>query len=110
MHSFGVYLGAMIPTFLFSRALLWIVRLATKQPAAGPAVLAGANLVSLLLASAIATANSPAFALPMVLSVLSVYVPPQLVWFGIDIWRWNNGMAPLVSGLRRRGDTDDAKM
>ncbi len=110
MHSFGVYLGAMIPTFLFSRALLWIARLVTKQSAAGPGLLAGANLVSLLLATAIATANSPAFTGPVVLSVLSVYVPPQLVWFGIDIWRWNNGMAPLVSGLRRRGDTDDAKM
>ena len=110
MHSFGVYLGAMIPTFLFSRALLWIVRLATKQPAAGPGVLAGANLVSLVLATAIASANMPAFSLSAMLSVLSVYVPPQLVWFGIDFWRWNNGMAPLVSGLRRRSDTDDAKM
>jgi hypothetical protein len=109
VHNFAVYLGAMLPTFLLSRALLWIARLATKESAAGLGVLAGANLVSLLLATAIATANSPAFALPIVLSVLSVYVPPQLVWFGVDLWRWRNGLAPLLSGLRRRGDTD-AKM
>ena len=106
MHPFGVYLGAMLATFLFSRALLWIARLATKQSAAGLGLLVGANLVSLLLATGIATANSPAFGLPILLSALSVYVPPQLVWLGVDVWRWRNGLAPLLSGLRRRRDTD----
>ena len=109
MHHFAVYLGAMLPTFLFSRALLWIARLATKRSAASLGLLVGANFVSLLLATGVATANSPAFTGPVLLSVLSVYIPPQLVWLGVDVWRWRNGLTPLLSGLRRRSDTD-AKM
>jgi len=108
MHHYYAYLGAMIPTFLFSRALFWIARLASRGKAKGLWLLLGANALSLVIATGIAAANFPAFNFSTLLSAFSLYAPPQLVWLGVDLWRRQNGLAPLLSSIRK--SDSDAKM
>ena len=80
----GVFIGALIPTFLISRLLLW----ATKPWQAGRVVrLIVVHVFSWLLCvliGGLAMADGGAFA---GVQAAGTYALPQAVWFLVDIFR-----------------------
>jgi heme A synthase len=96
MFNLTFELGALLPTFILSRIVFWIL----FKRDGGLRKLVFVHVVCLLLAALLAgmgMANGGAF-VPLI--ALELYALPQGVWFGIDYFRFTRKLPPLT--IRKR--------
>jgi hypothetical protein len=102
--DWAILVGALVPTLLLSRLLLWITR--TWDGGVSRLLLVhGVSLLICVLLGGLGLADGGAFAPGL---ATAQYALPQILWLAVDLVRHRRGLPPIISGGSLKRDDASA--